>query len=385
MDNIQAQAGFAKLKDFVFRKKLMVGGLLGVLVIAFLGYTIYNAQPKSVASNIEVTFTGYDGYGVVSYNYDDVQKAVKEVAYQSVGFNARDVATLVAGDPIQTAELYANPKAYQKYTRAQAYIENVSFGFDRTMDLTNGDTITFTVNPGSTKSPIKKETKVFKVKGLEKIQTVTTKKLLEEFPVTFSGMNGYASISIPEQDGYPVFYISSGNDSGNYSNGDTVLLEVDGYYLENLKAQGKKLEEKTIEVKVSGLKELVDIPNLKDGFSKNDSYIKSNYENDEYYTYTLEKLTDHISYQNSSWEADSAQVYAVSVYKITEVRKAMFGDETTTTVKYNFYGYRYYIKPDGSLDLDASNQVSGHSTQDLAKLMAELDIEGYQEYSLATE
>lgn len=49
-------------------------------------------------------------------------------------------------------------------------------------------------------------------------------------------------------------------------------------------------------------------------------------------------------------------------------------------MEYAYYGYRYYVNADNSLDLETANKVSGFSTQDYANLRARLETDGYKEY-----
>lgn len=51
-------------KEFVLKYKFAVIGAVAAVVVAIGGWTWYQAQPKSVTSVVEVSFSGYDGYGV---------------------------------------------------------------------------------------------------------------------------------------------------------------------------------------------------------------------------------------------------------------------------------------------------------------------------------
>ena len=143
------------------------------------------------------------------------------------------------------------------------------------------------------------------------------------------------------------------------------------------------MESNTVEVEVEGLKEISDITNIADALAKNETLVKSRYENSEYLTYTIEAQKSYIAYLT---DYDSSyQVYLVTVYKITDTYKNAFSSTTETTVDYVEYGYRYYVESDNSLDLDTANEISGYETKDLENLVAELKTEGYKEYTVKAE
>lgn len=376
MEQINVTSLVDKLKGFVQQNTKLVIGVAVAVVVAIGGYNYWQAQPKSVASVVEVTFSGYDGYGTLEYNYDDLSNQIKTVAYRSAGFNAEQAEALINDDALMLSELYANPKLSSNYRKAQAILETVSYEFDKTTELNNGDTVVFTIKTTSKQSPIKSETKSFTVKGLKEVEEISKKALLKEYPVTFVGFNGQGKIELPqfENDGYDSNVFESINNESGYKNGDKVKLTASSAYLSYLQENGQKLESKTVEVTVSGLKEFTDISNISTALSKNDTYIKSRYENTSSTTYKIEKQKDFISYQAEY--SSSGQIYLVSVYKVT--RESEYSD---TTVKYVYYGYRYYVKSDGSLDLETANTISGYETQDYENLIAGLKTEGYTEYS----
>ena len=196
------------------------------------------------------------------------------------------------------------------------------------------------------------------------------------------GYDGYGGMELPEdENGNSIFSYSGDNESNNLKNGDSIELTVSSDFLYQLQEEGKKLESDTVEVEVSGLTSISEVGNLAEALSKNDTYIKSDYENSSSTTYTLEKQKSYISYQTGYYDSSSSgQVYLVSVYKVTTVSK--YSD---TTVEYVYYGYRYYVKSDNSLDLETANKVSGYETQDLENLIADLETEGYAEYTAKSE
>ncbi|NQP54762.1 hypothetical protein HO912_05430 [Streptococcus suis] len=374
----------SKAKDFVLKNKIAVLSAIGVSVIAVAGYTYYQSQPKSILSAVDVSFEGYDGYGTLSYDSSAIQEEVTRIALKNSGLNNEQVEAVIDNDPIILAEIWEEPKLSKKLTKAYTIVENVDFQFSKTDELKNGEKITFVVKNGSKKSPIKAEKKEFKVEGLQETETISTADFLNEYPVTFQGFNGYGKLVLPE-DEYGSYILSTESTEGtdNYKNGDKVKLVVSSEYLSELQSEGKKLESNTVEVEVEGLKEISDITNIADALAKNETLVKSRYENSEYRTYTIEAQKSYIAYLT---DYDSSyQVYLVTVYKITDTYKNAFSSTTETTVDYVEYGYRYYVESDNSLDLDTTNEISGYETKDLENLVAELKTEGYKEYTVKAE
>ena len=136
-----------------------------------------------------------------------------------------------------------------------------------------------------------------------------------------------------------------------------------------------KVDKKKIEYKVEGLKSVTDIKNLDEILPKNDDLAKSNHENSDYKTYTIERLNDFIKFTQSGSDGSSAQISLVSVYKITSVTSY------NTNTDYYYYGYDAYVKKDGTLDLDTANKVSSWSSKDYEKVIAELKTDNYKEYT----
>ena len=381
--NKEKVLGYVKqAKEFVLKHKFAVIGAIVALVVAISGWTWYQAQPKSVTSVVEVSFSGYDGYGVLEYNYEDLGNEIARVSFLKAGFSKDQAEELIKGDSVILAEVDSDPYLSAKYSRALAMIGSVSYEFDKTTDLSNGDTIVLKIKTTSNKSPVKKETKKFTVEGLDKVEKISTKEFLEEYTVEYVGYDGYGGMELPEdENGNSIFSYSGDNESNNLKNGDSIELTVSSDFLYQLQEEGKKLESDTVEVEVSGLTSISEVGNLAEALSKNDTYIKSDYENSSSTTYTLEKQKSYISYQTGYYDSSSSgQVYLVSVYKVTTVSK--YSD---TTVEYVYYGYRYYVKSDNSLDLETANKVSGYETQDLENLIADLETEGYAEYTAKSE
>lgn len=355
-------------------KHLVVGIVL--VLVGFAGYHYYKSQPKSIVSHVKPSYSGYDGYGSLAYNSRDVGNEVTRVVYRSAGFTKKQTEELLSNDPVLMTDIRLDPKLQAKYDRAMTMLGTIRCDFDHADNLKNGDKVTFRVTSTSSKSPVKSEKKVFTVKGLEKIKTVSLKDFLKDNPVTFKGYNNYASLVLPkDKDGQEPF--RDNDEKENLSNGDKVRLSLSESYLEQLLAKGESISSKEITIKVSGLKNITEIENLNDLLAKNDDFVKSKHENTSSYTYAIEKVGDYLKYDpnySGFFSSDSSeQVRLVTVYKITETYSGK------PTVSYGYYGYSAEVVNDKLVTEDAQT-VGGYNTEDLENLIASLKTEGYTEY-----
>lgn len=305
-----------------------------IVLVAVLGvYLVYVSQPKSITDDLEISYKGYDGSGTISYNSDEIDKKIATIAYRAAGLSNSDIDALLNDDYVALLDINSDASKTKKLLKAEAIISDVSYHFDKTSGLSNGDKVKFQVSRNAKSSPIKSETKTFTVKGLTKVKNISIAQLLKENPVTVSGFNGYGKVDLPkvdDNDEKTVFEVKDAiSDDSHLKNGDKLTLKLTKDYLESLEAKGERVDKKTIEYEVSGLKELTSISNINDLLAKNDTLVKSKYENSDYVTYTLEKQRDYIKYISDSYLSSSAQLSIVSVYKITSVTG------TSTSVSYN--------------------------------------------------
>lgn len=355
-------------------KHLVVGIVL--VLVGFAGYHYYKSQPKSIISHVKPSYSGYDGYGSLTYNGRDVGNEVSRVVYRSVGFTKKQTEELLSNDPVLMTDIRLDPKLQANYDRAMTMLGTIRCDFDHADNLKNGDKVTFRVTSTSGKSPVKSEKKVFTVKGLEKIKTVSLKDFLKDNPVTLKGYNNYASLVLPkDKDGQEPF--RDNDEEENLSNGDKVRLSLSESYLEKLLAKGESISPKEMTIKVSGLKGITEIGNLNDLLAKNDDLVKSKHENTSSYTYAIEKVGDYLKYDpnySGFFSSDSSeQVSLVTVYKITETYSGK------PAVSYGYYGYSAEVVNDKLVTEDAQT-VGGYNTEDLENLIASLKTEGYTEY-----
>lgn len=371
-----------KAKDLFQKRKIAVIGALAavaVLIVALVGFKVYDSQPKSLLDVVQVQFSGYEESGTLTYNSEEVAAKLREIAYKKAGFSSKQATGLAQNDPVTFSEVTRDPKLATKYGKADALIRSVQFSFDKTSDLKNGDEVTFSVVTTSKSAPVKAEKKTFKVENLKEYEKVSASDLLTETPVTFAGLNGYGTISIAKNSKNETYFdFENGERPKNLKNGDKVTLNVNEAYINSLKSAGKMVDSKTVEVTVEGLKDLKDVKNFADLLKKNEDYSKSEHKNDSYVTYTLEPQGSYLKVIPSEDKKTSAKISLITVYKVT---KANSGFSNTTTVRYKYFGYEAFLLKDGNLDLDTASKVSDSwGTQDYEGLKSELLTNGYKEF-----
>lgn len=371
-----------KAKDLFQKRKIAVIGALAavaLLIVALVGFKVYDSQPKSLLDVVQVQFSGYEESGTLTYNSEEVAAKLREIAYKKAGFSSKQATGLAQNDPVTFSEVTRDPKLATKYGKADALIRSVQFSFDKTSDLKNGDEVTFSVVTTSKSAPVKAEKKTFKVENLKEYEKVSASDLLTETPVTFAGLNGYGTISIAKNSKNETYFdFENGERPKNLKNGDKVTLNVNEAYINSLKSSGKMVDSKTVEVTVEGLKDLKDVKNFADLLKKNEDYSKSEHKNDSYVTYTLEPQGSYLKVIPSEDKKSSAKISLITVYKVT---KASSGFSNTTTVRYKYFGYEAFLLKDGNLDLDTASKVSDSwGTQDYEGLKSELLTNGYKEF-----
>ncbi len=371
-----------KAKDLFQKRKIAVIGVLAavaVLIVALVGFKVYDSQPKSLLDVVQVQFSGYEESGTLTYNSDEVVAKLQEIAYKKAGFSSKQAAGLAQKDPVTFSEVTRDPKLASKYGKADALIRSVQFSFDKTSDLKNGDEVTFSVVTTSKSAPVKAEKKTFKVENLKEYEKVSASDLLTETPVTFAGLNGYGTVSIAKNSKNETYFdFENGERPKNLKNGDKVTLKVNDAYINSLKSSGKMVDSKTVEVTVEGLKDLKDVKNFADLLKKNEDYSKSEHKNDSYTTYNLEPQGSYLKVIPGEDKKSSAKISLITVYKVTKTRSGL---SNSTTVRYKYFGYDAFLLKDGNLDLNTASKVSDSwGTEDYEGLKSELLTNGYKEF-----
>lgn len=377
---VPSQLGFVdQVKQIIeTRRKETLGVLiaLGLAIIAFVGYNFYQGQPKSLAKEVRVEFSGYSESGTLTYNEEVIAAMVKELSYKKAGFNKEQAQALAQNDPVALSALATNPQLASKASLAKAMISSVRYEFDKKSELKNGDEVTFTVTTTSQNSPVKAEKKSFKVETLKEYEKVSKEELLKLTPLSFEGFNGYGRVSIPKtKDEEDIFTIDGNSDANDLKNGDNIKLVVRDYYLTKLKKEGKVPAEKSFEVPVSGLKEVSEIKELKDILKKIDDYSKSENKNNSSSSYTLEPQGTFLGVFSSSNSAYENVIVISILYKVTETKS-----DGSKDTNYKDYSYAAGVKKDGSVDMDKLEKAQFNTTTDLEGLKSYLSNYKLKEY-----
>ena len=365
----KAQAIFQK------KKKEVIGALviLAVALVAYFGYSYYNSLPKSIINEVKVDFTGYDESGNLIYNSDEIASLVEEAVYKKAGLDKDQAKALTKDDPVAYSMLVQDRKLSFKLMKAESMLKTIHYEFNKTNNLKNGEEVTFTITTSSKNSPIKAEKKAFKVQNLKEYEKVSAENLLKEVTVTFSGFNGYGTVSFGNSI-KNYFQLNTSNSYSNLKNGDKITLTVNDSYIKTLKESGKIIDNKNVDITVSGLKEIKDIKNFEDLIKKNDDYVKSEHKNDSYDTYTIESQGSYMRINVNNY--DKGSISLVTIYKVTKT-----DSKDNKSVKYKYYGYSAYLLKDGNLDIDTASKISDHwGTKDLEGLRAQLSSDGYKVY-----
>jgi len=365
----KAQAIFQK------KKKEVIGALviLAVALVAYFGYSYYNSLPKSIINEVKVDFTGYDESGNLIYNSDEIASLVEEAVYKKAGLDKDQAKALTKDDPVAYSMLVQDRKLSLKLMKAESMLKTIHYEFNKTNNLKNGEEVTFTITTSSKNSPIKAEKKAFKVQNLKEYEKVSAENLLKEVTVTFSGFNGYGTVSFGNSI-KNYFQLNSSNSYSNLKNGDKITLTVNDSYIKTLKESGKIIDNKNVDITVSGLKEIKDIKNFEDLIKKNDDYVKSEHKNDSYDTYTIESQGSYMRINVNNHENGSVSL--VTIYKITKT-----DSNNSKSGEYKYYGYTAYLLKDGNLDIDTASKISDRwGTKDLEGLRAQLSSDGYKVY-----
>ena len=360
---------------FQKKKKEVIGALviLAVVLVAYFGYSYYNSLPKSIINEVKVDFTGYDESGNLIYNSDEIASLVEEAVYKKVGLDKDQAKALTKDDPVAYSMLAQDRKLSFKLMKAESMLKTIHYEFNKTNNLKNGEEVTFTITTSSKNSPIKAEKKTFKVQNLKEYEKVSAENLLKEVTVTFSGFNGYGTVTFGNSI-KNYFQLNSSNSYSNLKNGDKITLTVNDSYIKTLKESGKIVDNKNVDITVSGLKEIKDIKNFEDLIKKNDDYVKSEHKNDSYDTYTIESQGSYMRINVNNY--DKGSISLVTIYKVTKT-----DSKDNKSVNYKYYGYSAYLLKDGNLDIDTASKISDRwGTKDLEGLRAQLSSDGYKVY-----
>lgn len=376
----------------ISKKKVPTKLIITVVVILILAASIFGfvkTRPVNVTKDVEVTFSGYEGYGNASYNSKILNQVIMQRLAVKAGFSKAESQNLIT---MSSASNYlTNEKYRSKTTKLVQWISDLKISLDAGSNLKNDDKVTFKLKPGKG-TPLKAIDKTYKVKGLKKPEKTTTDKL-SKGEITFSGYNGNGSVEYNTN----KFKLLSKNKSGNLSNGEELNFQITEDYIDTLIRKGKTISEKTFKVKVSDLKEMNSISKVDTLYNKIPDLVKKQYQDKpagEYgsvdLTYKIEPQKSFIKVSDGGYN-DKASLSLVISYKITKTQTWVKDDtsdnkkkgEVTTEEIFTYSGYQNVDVYKNALVLSNLYEVSGSPWSkylDIDAVYAELDKSGYGEY-----
>lgn len=367
-----------EIKGFVDKnKKTVIAGVIGVVVVLCAIVFLLN-RPKKLSNDLEVSFSGYDGYGTLTYNSAELDAKATDAAFRAAGFSAKELSDAEAG--IGTASNFS-----QKYMQALQIRGMISYKFDRYDQLKNGDKVVFTVSCTGSKCPFANEKREYEVKGLDAVEEVSADELQKEYPITFKGYNNYGS---PVYD--DTIYDINSNLEDTLSNDSTVKVKVLSSAIDTLAQSGKVLADgaSEFEVTVSGLPEINTISGISDLYDKANTYMLTQIKDNETYsgknTYTVEKQGDYIRF-TTSYSDDSDGIISVrTVYKVTKSFESTSSYvESSTETYYTYFGCERITVADGKAiqkDLNYRTTTSYSNYENLDSIEVELKNDGFSAY-----
>lgn len=202
--------------------KIIIGGAAALLVVILIIVLVVTRKKTiDLQDYTEVTFTGYDGYGKASIEFDSEKfyKDIKE--YAKIDDTASDA--LKDGDWASALE-----DSLSTYTA----LDDIEYELDKDSKLSNGDTVTIKFEydndaAGEIGLKFKGNDEEFEVKGLDKVKSIDP---FEYVTVEFTGTSPNASIN------WDVDYSSedvmgsisfSASKTSEIAKGDTVTVTAD--------------------------------------------------------------------------------------------------------------------------------------------------------------
>ncbi|WP_424320495.1 hypothetical protein ACPD8N_07345 [Lacticaseibacillus chiayiensis] len=117
-----------KVKElFQKHRKLFIAAIIGV-VIVFGIFKFIASQPANVLSYISPKFEGYNGYGTVSYDSDQVSKKIKSIVLTKNGISQNDAEAII-NDHVPSKFL-TDIKEMNKLADAKKQLDSIKISFE---------------------------------------------------------------------------------------------------------------------------------------------------------------------------------------------------------------------------------------------------------------
>lgn len=365
--------------QFVSNKKIV--GIVGVFIVAVIAFILFSSRPTKLSKYFDVTFNGYDGHGMLNYNHEVVIEEISQAAIKKAGFSKDEIDAFESGN-----YQMVDTKKMAKYT---AIMNNLKFNFDNVSDLKNGDKVTLTVSCKGNNCPFVNETKEYTVNGLDEMQEITLEDLEKEYPITFTGYNGFGSVKFDST----VYTISTAANQ-TLKNDDTIKVKVTEGTLNTLANDGKKLKEgaTSFEKKVTGLPEITDVGGLNDILNKTDILMQSKTKPEDGWfdktTYVTEKQQDYILFNASDSKDSEGKLSLLTIYKITKTVTPDSDSSRTaeTTTYFTYFGYIKLTVSEGKIiqkDMSYHEDYTSTEWENFDSIDADLKKDGYAPISIA--
>mgnify|MGYP000997023495 FL=1 len=365
--------------QFVSNKKIV--GIVGVFIVAVIAFILFSSRPTKLSKYFDVTFNGYDGHGMLNYNHEVVIEEISQAAIKKAGFSKDEIDAFESGN-----SQMVDTKKMAKYT---AIMNNLKFNFDKVSDLKNGDKVTLTVSCKGNNCPFVNETKEYTVNGLDEMQEITLEDLEKEYPITFTGYNGFGSVKFDST----VYTISTAANQ-TLKNDDTIKVKITEGTLNTLANDGKKLKDEatSFEKKVTGLPEITDIVGLNDILNKTDILMQSKTKPEDGWfdktTYVTEKQQDYILFNASDSKDSEGKLSLLTIYKITKTVTPDSDSSRTaeTTTYFTYFGYIKLTVSEGKIiqkDMSYHEETTSTEWENFDSIDADLKKDGYAPVSIA--
>lgn len=365
--------------QFVSNKKIV--GIVGVFIVAVIAFILFSSRPTKLSKYFDVTFNGYDGHGMLNYNHEVVIEEISQAAIKKAGFSKDEIDAFESGN-----SQMVDTKKMAKYT---AIMNNLKFNFDKVSDLKNGDKVTLTVSCKGNNCPFVNETKEYTVNGLDEMQEITLEDLEKEYPITFTGYNGFGSVKFDST----VYTISTAANQ-TLKNDDTIKVKITEGTLNTLANDGKKLKDEatSFEKKVTGLPEITDVVGLNDILNKTDILMQSKTKPEDGWfdktTYVTEKQQDYILFNASDSKDSEGKLSLLTIYKITKTVTPDSDSSRTaeTTTYFTYFGYIKLTVSEGKIiqkDMSYHEETTSTEWENFDSIDADLKKDGYAPISIA--
>jgi hypothetical protein len=372
-------------------KKTMVAIIAAACIVCVIGaaafFLFQRNREIDLSNKITVTFEGYDGYGTASYNESEVNEYLMHELMLRAGYSEDEYNRAITSDGADLDE--TDPR----YGTVGSWGESLDIELSQEDKLSNGDVVTLKVS-ASEETPVKSFEKEFTVENLKKVQTVSTKELVQD-QVSFSGMNGAGFANVDDE-----LLSVEGNNQG-LSNGNKVTVVLSDEYINNLLEKGKAPSEDSIEIEVEGLKEFSGIGKIDTLLDMVEKLPSETYEDEpagEYDSYSVNyafesgktyiRLDSASSYSYQDDANAETAISLVTAYKVTKTTTYVEdtysnkAGDVETEVEYTYFGYQNVSVYNDSLVLSDLYDVEGYSDNlDMDAVYAELEMDGYTEYT----